>query len=509
MLKDINYRDKEKIELLKSVIQSYSIKDIPSELLKKMAFSKKAILERIFIYMLSENPSHPLTEEAFVKILIKGSGDERVRRIILLHFSKKPPTDKDNYEKILKFSRKLLKKINIVKWDNVFTIARYGNYPELNERLNEILLTKTEPRYAYLKALIINNAENILGEKWKDILRKIHDEQDKLIKKVIKRKLKEEAETPLDKIDIDLKSNEDRIKGAVFGLAIGDAMGAQVENLSREEILDNYGLVTDFVPPIYTNTPIGEYTDDTELTLLLFEDILENSNFDKKSFAQKLAKKSQDMDEMKDYNRGYSHRTLQAMHRLKMGQAPELSGNDSITNGVAIRMIPLAVLALFDKKDRLLQNVRDNAMPTHNNQIAIEGAYLTVLATKYCLETEELNINELLDLLQKNAKSAIFKDQLSKVKELLESDVSYEEAEKILGASTKVQKSFPYALYCFLKNPDNYKEILISAININGDSDSVAAIAGSLYGALHGYSSLPKEWVEKVNCKDKINKLLE
>jgi ADP-ribosylglycohydrolase len=51
------------------------------------------------------------------------------------------------------------------------------------------------------------------------------------------------------------------------------------------------------------------------------------------------------------------------------------------------------------------------------------------------------------------------------------------------------------ALYCFLKYPDNYKKSVLRGANTNGDSDSIACIAGSISGAYLGINAIPAEWV--------------
>ncbi|MDU5742749.1 MAG: ADP-ribosylglycohydrolase family protein, partial [Finegoldia magna] len=51
----------------------------------------------------------------------------------------------------------------------------------------------------------------------------------------------------------------------------------------------------------------------------------------------------------------------------------------------------------------------------------------------------------------------------------------------------------------------------INAVNHGGDSDTIAAIAGSISGSIHGYSTIPKKWIEKLdeNVKEEIEKFVE
>src|SRR5215469_16585840 len=66
-----------------------------------------------------------------------------------------------------------------------------------------------------------------------------------------------------------------RALGALYGLAIGDALGMPVQSLSRAEIVARYGpLVSEFCAgpgghPLAAGLPAGSVTDDTEQAVLL------------------------------------------------------------------------------------------------------------------------------------------------------------------------------------------------------------------------------------------------
>jgi ADP-ribosylglycohydrolase len=54
------------------------------------------------------------------------------------------------------------------------------------------------------------------------------------------------------------------------------------------------------------------------------------------------------------------------------------------------------------------------------------------------------------------------------------------------------------ALYCFLKNPDDFLATIRLGANTEGDSDSIACIAGGLSGAYLGIRALPTAWVSRL-----------
>ena len=76
----------------------------------------------------------------------------------------------------------------------------------------------------------------------------------------------------------------DRFRGCMLGVAVGDALGMPVEGLTRDEIAESLGEVREMIAPerdhFHCGLSPGQYTDDTEQTLLLAETIIEAGFFD-------------------------------------------------------------------------------------------------------------------------------------------------------------------------------------------------------------------------------------
>ena len=64
------------------------------------------------------------------------------------------------------------------------------------------------------------------------------------------------------------------------------------------------------------------------------------------------------------------------------------------------------------------------------------------------------------------------------------------------------------AIWC-LKTTSSYKECVLKAVNLGDDTDTVAAIAGGLAGALYGYENIPKEWRDTLIKREYIEQLCE
>lgn len=70
-----------------------------------------------------------------------------------------------------------------------------------------------------------------------------------------------------------MENIQSKIKGALYGFAIGDAMGATTEFMSEIEIKEKYGEVRDIIGGGWLNLKPGEVTDDTQMTLCVCEAI--------------------------------------------------------------------------------------------------------------------------------------------------------------------------------------------------------------------------------------------
>jgi ADP-ribosylglycohydrolase len=67
-----------------------------------------------------------------------------------------------------------------------------------------------------------------------------------------------------------------------------------------------------------------------------------------------------------------------------------------------------------------------------------------------------------------------------------------------LGESWVADEALASAFYCFWRHPDDARACLLEAVNTDGDSDSIACIAGGIVGARLGRAALPTAWLDGV-----------
>jgi ADP-ribosylglycohydrolase len=314
------------------------------------------------------------------------------------------------------------------------------------------------------------------------------------------------AGEPIDPLPVVPPEGLSRLRGAVLGHAIGDMAGQPVEILKLKEIKSQYGEIDGLVTYRHQTLPTGEYTDDTDMIWMELE-LMQDGRLDPWRLSEAFARRVSQIDLGQDLPRHYGQGTLMSMRRLGLGVNWRNTGNDSPKNGAAIRALPIA-WSEFGDREKLLQMTESLSSLTHTGERALAGAKLVVLVMDYLLRKGRLDSDGLLSEISASIHEPRVSASLDVVKELIRYEASPEEAQARLGTSSKCEESVAYALYCFLRFPDDFRAVMRAAINVDGDSDSIAAVAGSFSGALLGEDAIPAEWKNRLSLKEEINQVL-
>ncbi len=300
------------------------------------------------------------------------------------------------------------------------------------------------------------------------------------------------------------------IKSALFGVAVGDALGVPVEFKSREAISEKP--VTDMIGYGTYNQPPGTWSDDSSLTFCLAEALTQD--FDLKLIGQNFVKWRRRnfwtaYDEVFDI--GIS--TQQAINRLAQGEKPELAGGSHESengNGSLMRILPLLFYLLEKPIDQRYEITRKVSSITH-------GHIRSVIACFYYLEFAR-QILEGKDkfLIYKNLQAqipdyltsiSIAPEEIAKFARLFEGNI-YELDEDQIQSSGYVLHTLEASIWCLLKT-DNYKKAVLKAVNLGSDTDTTGAVTGGLAGLLYGIDSIPKNWVQQIARHNDITRLAE
>lgn len=282
----------------------------------------------------------------------------------------------------------------------------------------------------------------------------------------------------------------------LLGGAVGDALGVPFETklVNNPELTEWDGKT--FLGSAHHNLQPGQYSDDTQMSIMVAESLIANDGFDPVDLSGRYVDWI-----VSNRARGYGKTTLMAVQNLVAGKPYTESGiAGSEGNGTAMRASPFGVYYRNDIKT-LVEVVKIDSAITHASPDAEAGALAIALAAAHCVNQDCENLlQRIWDYLpDSKVKSSIFS-----LPSLVNSPfIKPAQALTILGTKANVRETVPAALYCFLKF-NNYGLAVEAAIRAGGDTDTTASIVGALFGAKNGISGIPEEWINNVEDTGKL-----
>lgn len=293
----------------------------------------------------------------------------------------------------------------------------------------------------------------------------------------------------------------DKIRGSIFGCAIGDALGMPLEFQKKSE-LERIGKVKEMLPGNTLNghdnfkeLPAGTWTDDTSMMLCLANSLLEKG-FDQKDQVEKYRNWLYNgYCSCAEKSIGSGGATRNAIQNFcKTGQVVN-GDNTTLGNGSIMRILPIPIYYMEDALE-CAYFASESAKVTHNNSICKS---LTAMFSLYIREA----------FLAKEKQDIKFK-KLIKIEESIanEEDIFtiYDLISK--GNSGNVVFTYSEAIKIFKKS-NSFSSGIIKAINEPGDSDTLGAVVGSLSGAFYGYKEIPKKWIDELKHKEMLEDCCE
>ncbi len=297
---------------------------------------------------------------------------------------------------------------------------------------------------------------------------------------------------------------KDRQRGCLFGLAIGDALGAAVEF----KMPGSFPLVTTYRGNGPHRLNPGEWTDDTSMALALADSLALMHGFDLNDQAQRyLEWKTTGKYSVNKRCFDIGRQTSQALNNFSMYKNASLSGsqNDANSgNGSIMRLapVPIKYAFMFPKQIKMLSLLcEQSSIPTHASESCLSACrYLGVVlaALMNGVEREEV-LSMTWTVKQMRALHPAIQDV---------ADGSYKRKNppQIQGTGWVV-KSLEAALWAFY-GASTFEEAVLRAVNLGQDADTTGAICGQLAGAYWGESAIPKSLMSGLARKDMIETAL-
>jgi poly(ADP-ribose) glycohydrolase ARH3 len=241
----------------------------------------------------------------------------------------------------------------------------------------------------------------------------------------------------------------------------------------------------------------GHYTDDTQMMIGILETLQETGGFDPAVCAKKFQENFEPW-------RGYGRRIFGVVERIREGIPWDQVGTDSFGNGGAMRIAPIGCFYYRDLQ-ALKKNAIVSARITHNHPEGLAGAVAQAsavgLALQHGLSHEPIKQESFLDRIvtQVRDMDKRFGEYLDEVGSIPSGSV-IEVIEAITGRydlSLRAIESVPAALAAFVLT-HNFREAVVLAVNLGGDTDTIGAMAGAVAGAYYGYDQIPQEWLNSL-----------
>lgn len=296
----------------------------------------------------------------------------------------------------------------------------------------------------------------------------------------------------------------DKFQASMLGYAIGDALAAPFEDMIRnpemgDEIINYYTKASPSHPLAHLSP--GQYSDETQLMLLVANSLSECGCFSIEDLSRKMVDWYHSQKKRSEW-RFPGNTMLKACRKLASGTPWDQCGSISAGVNAVSRTLPYA-LAFFKSPAILKSSIDKSCRITHTDQRCLGTALAFATVIEMGLTGEEFNPFVICGRVIEKAqpyvaeigrKMRIVKDSLK-----MESKVAVAN----IGNSGYCVDSFSCALYWFFRAEGRFDSMMIGAANYGGDADSIAAMAGAMFGAWYGLDAIPEKWLEKLeNCSE-------
>lgn len=320
----------------------------------------------------------------------------------------------------------------------------------------------------------------------------------------------------------------DRALGALYGLALGDALGMPTQIMSRQAITARFGRVTGFEAgppdnPVAAGLPAGSVTDDTDQALIVGR-LLTRPDAGGRMDPSRLA------DALLEWEAGMKAKgsldllgpsTRAALDAVTRGVPVTETGRTGTTNGAAMRVTPVGVAFPLDPLDAFVDRVVESCQVTHDTGIGIAGAAAVAAAVSAAVDGADLTAA--LDAAESAAEAGASRghwvagaDIATRIRWARRAVAgattdgpgatgAVDLISDLIGTSVASQESVPAAFAVLTLTGDDPWRACLLAANLGGDCDTIGAMAGAIAGAVAGLSGLPAEAVAVLRSVNDID----
>ncbi|EJW10386.1 ADP-ribosyl-(dinitrogen reductase) hydrolase [Rhodovulum sp. PH10] len=267
---------------------------------------------------------------------------------------------------------------------------------------------------------------------------------------------------------------DERALGAYLGFAVGDALGATVEFMTRGEIAARYGVHQRMVGGGWLRLAPGQVTDDTQMTIALGRSLIRKDGLDPVDLCEELVAwlRSKPVDVGNTCRRGIRR-------YITKGTVEGVYFEGDAGNGAAMRVLPIA-LATLHSPDRGADWCLKQCRTTHHHPLS-DAASLTLVKMLHAIfaGADKAALRAIADALVAEHRTFRF--------------------DPYPGQSSAYIVDTMQTVLHFYFSTDSFADALVATVNQGGDADTTGALVAMLAGATHGVAAIPSAWVKRLD----------
>jgi len=274
-----------------------------------------------------------------------------------------------------------------------------------------------------------------------------------------------------------------RAQGCLLGQLAGDSLGSLVEFQSSEQIRCNYpDGVRELADGGTWGTIAGQPTDDSEMALMLARILLKQ-----RRYSLEEARKA--------YVFWLNSSPFDCGGTVSTGLRGK-PNRESQANGALMRISPLGIFGCNYHHEWVSEFAQQDAALTHPHPVCLQANAIFAMAIADTIGT------------WKNARQVYEQTKERAVEMKVEAPLMKAIVDAATNSPADYRHQQGWVLIAFqnafwqLLHAKTMEEGVVNTVMRGGDTDTNAAIAGALLGAVYGRDAIPDQWVEKLlNCR--------
>lgn len=294
----------------------------------------------------------------------------------------------------------------------------------------------------------------------------------------------------------------EKLKGCIYGLFIGDALATPYE-FRNEEYMNKLSTI-DMIPPqghhrTYKEVGSGTWSDEGAMTLAMMHTIVKCHEFMPKHFMDNLIDyKYNGAFCVNNHSFGYSRHLEQVLRAYKDGgklfkldEAAKSRDTDSL-----VRSVPLALIDLDNNEKSTIKIAHMQALTTNQHPIAGVCSAIYIQWIKNIIRKEH---NPFV-----KAVHQLFESYNPKIRQLIVLEIL--QHKPVVGVNDIAECLMDtYEIIC---KTNSYHEAVVTAVKKGNHSTSLTASVGAIAGLIYGYPNIPTKWVQGIKNKEIIDQLV-